>query len=88
MATEVVPVRLGYSLSTSATPSENASPFAPGPGWTNAVHGGGGLRLEAFDVDLGGEYVFARGHGEPTAGLPGEYDFDAMVVSLSATYHQ
>jgi long-chain fatty acid transport protein len=87
LATERVPVRLGYSLSKSATPEENAGPFSPGPGWTHSVHGGGGYRFEAFDVDLGGEYVFARSEAEPTAGLPGAYDFDALVVSLSATYH-
>lgn len=88
LATQTVPVRLGYSLSKSATPTENASPFAPGPGWTHAVHGGAGLKLESFDVDLGGEYLFARGHGEPTAGQPGAYDFDGLVVSLSGTYRR
>lgn len=88
LATEDVPVRLGYSLAKSATPTESASPFAPGPGWTHGIHAGGGLRMDAFDLDLGAQYLLARGTGEPTAGLAGDYNFDGLVASVSATYHQ
>jgi long-subunit fatty acid transport protein len=88
MATEMVPVRLGYSFSVSATPEESANPFAPGPSPIHGLHAGTGVRLDSLDLDLGGQYVLQRGEAEPTGGLPGEYNFDAFVVSLSVTYHQ
>lgn len=88
MATESIPVRLGYSLSKSATPEDKANAFAPGPGWIHGIHAGTGFRMDSLDLDLGGQYVRQRNRSEPTGGLPGEYNFDAVVVSLSATYHQ
>lgn len=88
MATEMVPVRLGYSLSRSATPEEKANPFAPGPGWIHGLHAGTGARLDSVDLDLGGQYLLQRADIEPETALPGEYNFDAVVVSLSATYHR
>jgi long-subunit fatty acid transport protein len=88
LVTDDVPLRLGYSVAKSATPSANANPFAPGPGWTHGIHGGGGLRMDAFDLDFGAQYLIARGTAEPSTGLAGDYDFDGLVASLSATYHQ
>lgn len=88
MATEMVPVRLGYSFSLSATPEENANPFAPAPSPIHGLHAGTGVRMDSLDLDLGGQYVLQRGEAEPSGGLPGAYEFDAFVVSLSATYHQ
>lgn len=88
MATDSIPVRLGYSASLSATPEDKANAFAPGPGWIHGIHAGTGLRMDSLDLDLGGQYVLQRNKSEPEGGLPGEYNFDAVVVSLSATYHQ
>lgn len=87
LATDTVPVRLGYSLSQSATPEKYANAFVPSPALIHGVHAGAGVRMENVDVDLGGQYVFQRGEYEPDGSLPGEYNFDAFVVSLSATYH-
>lgn len=88
LATDTVPVRLGYSLSQSATPEEYANALVPSPGMIHGVHAGAGLRLDSIDLDLGGQYVLQRGEYEPDNALPGEYNFDAVVVSLSATYRQ
>lgn len=88
LATETVPVRLGYSLSQSATPEKYANPLVPSPALIHGVHAGAGVRLDNVDVDLGGQYVLQRGEFEPDGALPGDYNFDAVVVSLSATYRQ
>jgi hypothetical protein len=49
---QLVPIRIGYSLSQSATPESTANPFTPPPGAIHGAHFGVGLRLiPALDID-------------------------------------
>lgn len=79
-------VRLGYSLSQSATPEERANPVMAPPDLIHAVHAGAGTTLSQVDLDLGGFYGFAATRAQPSGGLPGEYGLNMFLVSASATY--
>jgi long-chain fatty acid transport protein len=77
--------RLGYSLTQSATSEDHAAPILPPPGLQHSVHVGAGVSYRAFDVDLGGYYLFGSKHAEP-AGAVGDYSMNAMLFGLGGTY--
>jgi long-chain fatty acid transport protein len=88
-------VRGGYSLSQSATPDHTATPFTASPGMIHTGHLGAGLKLSSLELDLGGLYSLASKEveGDPSAPppggpVPGSYDMDVLLVSLSATYRR
>jgi long-subunit fatty acid transport protein len=86
-----VPLRVGYSLSQSATPESTANPFTPPPGAIHGIHLGFGLKLPLIDLDAGGLYAFANRTIDMSPSnimvLPGEYKLTTLIFSLSATYH-
>ena len=86
----IVPVRVGYSLSQSATPESTANPFAPPPGGIHGVHLGFGVKLPMMDLDAGGMYAIVNRTIDRPPNmmvLPGEYKMTTLLFSLSATYH-
>jgi long-chain fatty acid transport protein len=92
MATETVPLRVGYSLTKSATPKDGPSPFFLPPGLVHTAHVGAGLRLSTLDIDLGAFYAHggedvAANPGRPDV-FPGHYGVDIYAAALSVTYHQ
>jgi long-chain fatty acid transport protein len=79
-------LRVGYSLSQSATPDNYAQAVLPPPGLQQAIHGGAGMSFANVDVDFGGYYMFGGKHVQP-AGLPlGDYSLNAILVALSGNY--
>ncbi len=85
----MVPIRLGYSLSPSATPKDRTAFFTTQPGLLHGVHGGVGLEWEHWCVDLGGYYSFNT-DGQvtnSTNGLPGEYKTGSFLFALSGSFH-
>jgi len=87
----IVPVRLGYSLSQSATPESTANPFSPTPGVIHGIHLGFGIKLPLIDLDAGGMYSFVSKTIDPSPStmmvLPGDYKMRTLLFSVSATYH-
>jgi len=81
-------VRLGYSVSQSATPGAYAQPILPPPALQHAVHAGAGVSLSKLDLDVGGYYLFSGAHAQPQGSLPvpGDYKLNGILVALSATY--
>lgn len=85
-----VPLRIGYSESGSATSSSYPSPFLPPPSAMHTVHGGAGLKLAAWDIDLGAMYSFGGTDVSNPAppGVPGHYGVNTLYIAGSATYHR
>ena len=83
-------IRAGYSVVSSATPGKTAQPVMPPPGLQHTVHAGVGISIQSLDLDLGGYYLFGGKHAEPDTVPPGsmdgDYRFNAILGSLSATY--
>jgi hypothetical protein len=79
-------VRLGYSLTQSATPNNRAQPILPPPGLWHAIHAGAGMTFSNVDVDLGGNYLFGGRHIQPDGLPPGDYGINGIMVALSGTY--
>jgi len=86
---DMVRVRAGYSVVTSATPERTVQPILPPPGLQHTLHAGAGVDVAGLEVDLGGYYLMGGKHAEPdpTSGnAPGDYRFNAILGSLSVTY--
>jgi long-chain fatty acid transport protein len=88
--TSYLPLRLGYSLSRSATPDKTASFMTTSPGLLHSVHGGLGLVFEKWSVDVGSFYVFST-DGQVTEATAtnsgvGEYGTTGLMFALSGTY--
>jgi long-subunit fatty acid transport protein len=87
----LVAIRVGYSLSQSATPESTANPFTPPPGAIHGAHLGFGLRLPAFDIDAAGMYAYASKTINPSPTnvnvIPGDYTMTTLLFALSATFH-
>jgi long-subunit fatty acid transport protein len=82
-------LRLGYSMTNSATPQKTASLIGIGPGMVYAFHGGLGVRaLPSLDLDLGAFYAFASSEIPETKPNGGPYDMGIVMGALSATYHR
>jgi long-chain fatty acid transport protein len=79
-------VRLGYSVSQSATPSNYAQPILPPPGLQHAVHVGAGMTFAQLDLNLGGYYLFSSGKGNAPTAMPGDYSLNAILIALGGTY--
>ncbi len=82
-------LRVGYSVTTSATSQDYPQPFLAPPGLIHSVHAGTGMRFSDVAVDLGGYYMFSKENVEPAAdapGEPGEYGMNVYVVAVSASY--
>ena len=91
--TEQFAARGGYSLTTSATPENRPAPFFLPAGILNTFHLGGGIRLEKFDIDVGGYYLFGSSEFEgpfvpPSGPVPGTYTVDALTVAAGVTYRR
>jgi hypothetical protein len=86
----MVPLRIGYSESGSATSASYPNPFLPPPSGMHTIHGGAGLKLSAWDIDLGAMYSFGGADvSNPAApGVPGHYGFNVLYIAGSATYHR
>jgi long-chain fatty acid transport protein len=88
--TEQVPVRLGYSVTQTATSESYASYYSLPPGILHSLHAGAGLRLDHWEVDFGGFYSFGGSDVEPlpgpTAAHPGRYENTYVLGSASVTY--
>jgi long-chain fatty acid transport protein len=80
-------VRAGYSLVSSAVPSESVSSFTPLSTPTYSFHVGGGLHFERIDVDLGAAYAASGGYQAPPNAFRGMYEGAGALVALSGTYH-
>ncbi len=83
-------LRLGYSVTQSATSEDYPQPFLAPPGLLHSAHAGAGMKFSSLDVDLAGFYMWSSADVEPAADAaaePGEYAINAYVASLSATYH-
>jgi long-chain fatty acid transport protein len=87
-----VPLRLGYSLTKSATPTDGAGLFFLPPGLVHALHAGAGVRLTSLDIDLGGYYALGAEDVSPNPErpdvIPGRYELDIYAVALSVTFRQ
>jgi long-subunit fatty acid transport protein len=83
----LVPVRIGFLVTPSATPEETANPFSPIPGTTFSVGAGAGLRPAHYDIDFAVLYSITSTDIDsgPTAG---SYDTRAYLLSLSVSYHR
>jgi long-chain fatty acid transport protein len=82
-----VPLRLGYNLSTSATPEETAGIFVTPPGLVHGFHAGAGLDLKNWAFDIGGAYAIVGSDvDDSTQGFAGHYAMNVMILSLGATY--
>lgn len=84
-------LRLGYSLSQSASSEKRASYYFPPPTLLNTIHGGGGVRLWQIDLDLGVFYSFGGKdvkplQDSPQASNPGRYETTFLMGALSATW--
>jgi hypothetical protein len=90
--TPMVPVRVGYSLSTSATPYSTVGPFGIANTLVHGIHAGAGLIWTNVNVDVGGMYAFDStdvANANPAAGgpVPGNYATTFVMIGASGTYH-
>ncbi|HKP60688.1 MAG TPA: outer membrane protein transport protein [Polyangiales bacterium] len=83
--------RLGYIMSTTATPEDYAKAFTAPPGVAHCWTAGIGLKvLDQLDVDLAGSYITLRTqiyYATPDNAGAGIYASHTGELSLSATYH-
>lgn len=83
----LVPVRIGFLVTPSATPKETANPFTPVPGNTYGFGAGAGLRLRHLDIDFA--LLYSTTSTEVAAGpTAGSYDTRAYLLSLSFSYRR
>lgn len=85
------PVRAGYYISGSATPTTTAGYFTPPPGLSHSFHFGVGfLRRGRWDFDVAGLYAITGKDAQPNQPTPppnaGNYSGRTALLSLSATY--
>ena len=88
-APDGVAVRLGYSLSQSATPKDRPQPFFLPPGFMHSIHTGVGTTLSNLDLDLGGYYGWSKKTVDSPAEdtiAPGTYKAHFATVAISGTY--
>jgi long-chain fatty acid transport protein len=88
--TSYLPIRLGYSLSKSATPKKTASFMTTSPGLLHSLHGGLGLVFEKWSVDAGAFYVFntdGQVSETPVNSFEGEYLLSGLMFALSGNYN-
>jgi long-subunit fatty acid transport protein len=78
-------VRLGYSLSQSATSKDHAQAILPPPALQHAIHGGAGVTVSKVDLDLGGYYFISSTHLDKAL-PPGDYAMNGLLLALSGTY--
>ena len=79
--------RVGYAVSSSATPVETANAFTTPPSEVHSIHVGLGVLLGDFSVDAGGYYAFSSRDVETTESTPGgSYSLDGILGAFSATY--
>ena len=78
-------VRLGYSLSQSATSKNYAQPILPPPALQHAIHGGAGMTFSKVGVDLGGYYFFSSTRVSEAV-PPGDFAMNGLLLALSGTY--
>ncbi len=86
---DLIRVRAGYSLASSATPEETVQPILPPPGLQHTIHAGAGVDVGGLEVDMGGYYLMGGQNAEPdpaSGNAPGDYKFDAILGSVSVTY--
>jgi len=87
---DLVPVRAGISVGTSATPYRYTNQFGPPPGVGVSGSLGVGLKLKHWDFDLGGFYggqsTDLANPNFPTqlSPTPGQYQFLALGIAASA----
>ena len=81
-----VPIRLGYSATTSAVPKESANPFATVPAVIQSISGGAGKQFENWDIDAGLYYSFGESRATPTAGFPGNYRSRSLMLGISGSW--
>lgn len=83
--------RLGYAMSTSATPNHTANAYEPPPGVLQSFHIGAGYKTKDYSVDFGGYYHFGHHTIRQNAAMsvpnPGTYKVDAWALSVSGTYY-
>jgi long-chain fatty acid transport protein len=86
--TELFTLRLGYIVGNSAVPQSTSGPFFPTPGVLQGVTGGVGFDISSFELGLGVVYTFAKEIvSEPSVnGTPGEYEANALTLSITFTY--
>lgn len=78
--------RLGYGIQRSQVSPKRPSYTAPPPSIIQSVHAGAGLKLEHWDVDLGGFFDFGKKNvSAPLAGNPGAYKTSGIGLALSGT---
>ncbi|MFW5877428.1 MAG: OmpP1/FadL family transporter [Myxococcota bacterium] len=84
-----VPLRVGFGLGLSSTPSTAANPFMPPPGPTSLATVGSGYRFERFDLDFAFAYMHAgaRVARATATGAAGNYEVHALQTSISLNYH-
>ena len=92
LVADIVPLRVGYSITSSATPPATACPFGIAPALVHAIHAGAGVRLRRVNFDAGGFYGFESvdlPNANPAAGgpVPGHYSGRFIMAALSVTYH-
>jgi long-subunit fatty acid transport protein len=88
LVTPMVPIRIGYQLTNSATPERAAAVLLPPPGLIHVITAGAGLRFDSFDADLAGGFVIAgKDIDEPSVNGPaGHLSAKAFLVAVSGTY--
>ena len=92
-----VPVRLGFSFATSATPTHTVTTFTPPPGFQSALYGGLGLHTDDFRIDVAGAYANVGATIDESAegceagaqikvGCAGVYGVESFFLGLSFSY--
>ncbi len=92
-----VPIRLGFSFATSATPPQTVTTFTPPPGFQSALYGGLGLHTSDFRIDVAGAYANVGATIDSSAegceagaqvkvGCAGDYGVESFFVGLSISY--
>jgi long-chain fatty acid transport protein len=88
---EIIKVRGGYIMATSATPKDYAQQFMAPPGISHLFGGGVGVKVhDNVNIDAAGAYVVLQSRidtATPFNGGVGIYASHAVEISLSATYH-
>jgi long-chain fatty acid transport protein len=88
--TSNLPIRLGYSVTKSATPKNRANFLITGPGLLHSIHGGLGLVYDKWSVDAGAFYVFNTDNQVSATALntgEGEYLTTGLMFALSGSYN-
>ncbi len=84
-----MPIRFGYAYTSQVTPSDRVRSTFASPGSGHAIAAGTGMMLGGnIDVDVAGEYSFAKGKGTNSPEVASEYEFKsrAFAAHLSAKY--